>query len=49
MLVVSALGSVIVVADREIISQAQVRRGPSASNPTSSENGVPSHASLERA
>ena len=33
MVVVSALGLVLVLADRKIMSQARVRRGPSASNP----------------
>jgi MFS family permease len=49
MVVVSALGLVIVVADRKLMSQARAGRGPSASNPTPAENGVPSHASPERA
>lgn len=49
MVVVSALGLVIVVADRKLMSQARAGRGPSASNPTPTENGVPSHASPEGA
>ena len=47
MVVVSALGLVIVLADRTIMSEARARRGPGASNPAPAENGVPSRSSPE--
>lgn len=43
MVIVSALGVVIVVADRKLMSRARVERGPSPSSPASTYNGVPSH------
>ena len=45
MVVVSALGLVIVLADRTIMSQARAGRGPSASSPVPAEKGVPAHSS----
>ena len=48
MVIVSSLGLVIVLADRKIMSQPRVRRGPSASNPAT-ESGPPSHAPADSA
>jgi MFS family permease len=49
MVVVSALGLVIVIADRTIMSRAPVGRGPGAPTPPPAEDDVLSHASPGRA